>query len=256
MSQSLIETLKKNQRDPSQPPHLSASSLALHMRCPRQWQQSYILGEKGEKSDALVLGLGVHLATSRLLLDQPVGDWWTDALEGYAPTDANLGELAATMVYHYWETIGKHIQPQVVAAEHEFYVDVPGVDLPILGYVDIETTSTLIDLKTTRYMNANRVRVNKEWRFQQGIYQLEIPKPSEVHVITRAKTNSIVIPDSTSHPLHFGRIDAQKIQQMIQYEWQKIVFNYERYGDEIPWPGNAMHDWAGKYCNVKECCVL
>lgn len=253
----LVATLKTNQRDQEAPPHLSASSLALHMRCPRQWQQSYVFGEKGQPNDALMIGSAVHLGLSRLLAGEDQGDFIQDALEAsdYAWEDSGSDDVAVAMVYHYWETIGKHIQPQVVATEKEFLIEVPGVDLPLLGYIDIETTDRLIDLKTTRYFSRKGVRPNKEWRFQQGIYQLEVPKPSEVHVLTRAKSDPVVVPDSTNHPLHFGRIDAEKIERIVRDEWRRINWHYETYG-ETPWPGNSFHEWADRYCGVENCCAL
>lgn len=224
------------------------------MRCPRQWQRSYVLGEKGEKSDALVIGSGAHLLLSHALKGESwPEDWWEQACEGFEPAADSRG-IAEAHAYHYYETIGKHLP--VVDTEVEFLVEVPGVELPLLGFIDIETETTLIDIKTTRYFSRKNVRPNKEWRLQQGIYQLVVSKPSEVHVLTRSKSDPVVVPDSRSHPLHFGIIDAQKVQQTIQYEWQKMLFNWDRYGDEIPWPGNPMHEWAGKYCQVENCCAL
>jgi hypothetical protein len=249
----LIEILKSNQRDKSQPPHLSASSLTTHMRCPRQWQQSYIFGEKGGKSDALVIGSGVHLCLSRRFMGLPEGDWWTEACEGYTPEDSRSQGVAEAMVYHYWEYIGKFITP--VATEREILVNVPGVELPILGYIDLETADRNIDYKTTRYFSRKGVRPNKEWRLAQGIYQLDTPKPSEIHVLTRAKNDPVVIPDSTSHPLHIGLVNAGQVVRTVQYEWQRIKDNWENYGYDS-WPGNSMHEWAHKYCSLKDCCSL
>lgn len=250
----LVDILLANQRDKDQPPHLSASSLALHMRCPRQWQLSYIHAEKGEKNDALVIGSGTHLALSRILTGQDMGDWWNEALEGYVPEDPRSKDVAEAMVYHYWETIGKHLN--VVSTERELLIEIPGVDLPVLGYVDIETPERLIDLKTTRYFSRKGVRPNKEWRLQQGIYQLAVPKRSEVHVLTRSKSDPVVIPDSVDHPLHFGFIDPVQVSLTVQYEWNKIQDNWNRYGADTAWPGNPMHEWAAKYCGVERCCAL
>jgi len=252
----LVDILVSNQHDKSQPPHLSASSLSLHMRCPRQWQQAYIHGERGGPNDALMIGTSVHLALSRMLMGQDPGNWLRECLDkaAYSWEDDRSADIAAAMVYHYWETIGKHLP--VVATEREFLVSVPGVEIPILGYIDVETSNRLIDFKTTRYFSRKGVRPNKEWRFAQGIYQLEIQKPSEVHVLTRAKADPVVVPDSTSHPLHFGLIDTVQVQRTVQYEWNRIQDNFERYGVDKPWPGNPNHDWVHKYCGLEDCCLL
>lgn len=253
MSKSLADVLKENQSEGDFPGHLSASSVALHMRCPRQWQQSYVLGQKGDKSDALVIGSGTHLVLAHALKGEQVPeDWWEQACDGYVPDEASKG-IAEAHAYHYWETIGKHLP--VLETEKEFLVEVPGVELPLLGYIDIETETTLIDIKTTRYFSRKGVRPNKEWRLQQGIYQLVVKKPSEVHVLTRSKNDPVVVPDSRNHPLHFGLIDNKQIQEIVYNEWRRMNWYWEEYGN-APWPGNPMHEWNYKYCQAERCCKL
>lgn len=254
MSKELLSILHANQRDPLQPPHLSASSLSLHMRCPRQWQQSYIFGEKGDANDAMKIGQAVHLCLSRRFMGEEEGDWWAEALDGYVPEDDRSKGVAQAMVYHYWEYIGKYITP--LSTEREILVTIPDMEIPILGYIDLETVDRNIDYKTTRYFSRRGVRPNKEWRLAQGIYQLDTPKPSEIHVLTRSKSDPVVIPDSTDHPLHIGLVNAAQVVRTVQYEWQKIKDNFENYGAEHPWPGNPMHEWNAKYCGLEDCCAL
>jgi hypothetical protein len=253
----LVEILKQNQHDASQPPHLSASSIALHMRCPRQWQLAYVFAERGEKSDALRLGSAVHTILEIALKGDDPRTWESLYRERESELlNSTIAREAEVMAYHYYETIGKHLP--VVATEREILVSVPGVEIPVLGYIDIETIDRNIDIKTTRYFSRKGVRPNKEWRFQQGIYQLASPKPSEVHVITRAKSDPVVVPDSNSHPLHFGIVNAAQVVTTVQDEWNRMKYHWETYG-ENPWPGNPMHEWASKYCSLAAsgtCCAL
>src|SRR5688500_8913857 len=173
--------------------HLSASSLNLHARCPRQWQQNYLLGERGPASSSLVIGSAVHTALQRLNQGIPVGNYWQETIaeeeNGIVwgrDTPESAENIAAAMVYHYWELVGKHLGDGIAEQTHLFTV--PGVDLPIMAIIDFELPNELIDYKTTAYFSRKGVRPNKEWIIQQGIYQLKIPKPSQIHVLTRSKT--------------------------------------------------------------------
>jgi hypothetical protein len=59
--------------------HVSPSSFALHMKCPRQWQDKYLFGNRGPTTGAMFLGTAVHLGVQRLLLEQQMGTYWEDA---------------------------------------------------------------------------------------------------------------------------------------------------------------------------------
>lgn len=242
--------------------HLSASSLSLHMRCPRQWADKYLHGNRGPSNASLTIGSAAHLALARLNNQEPLGDPWQDTLNeqeqaiewGKLSPETAKGIYEAH-VYHYWEQIGKFLAPGGAEKTHLFNVE--GVELPVMAIIDKETDDRLIDYKTTAYFNRKSVRPNKEWKFQQGIYQLVVPKPSEVHVLTRAKTDPVVVPSSTADPLHFGMLDRDKTIKMIQDEWNRIKWHLEFYGIENIWPGNPMHDWAAKYCPLGgNCCGL
>lgn len=258
--QELLDILKQNQHDASAPVHLSASSLSKHMRCPRAWQESYIYGNKGVTGGGAFIGLAFHAAMSRLNNGEELGDPWKDQLSqteevAWGRDNEEKSRLVfEKFLYHYWEQVGKHLSVQ--QAETEYFIDVEGVDIPVNAKIDAELSSRIIDYKTTAYFSRKGVRVNKEWKFQMGVYQLAVPKPAEMHVITRDKNDPIVIPTSTEHPLYFGHIDTDKIQTMIRDEWKRILFHWETYGTENLWPGNSAHEWAGKYCNVDNCCAL
>jgi hypothetical protein len=258
--EQLLKRLEENQHDPTAPVHLSASSIAKHMKCPRQWQQSYIFGDRGPSSAAMEIGNAVHLALSRVFSDETLGDPWADNLkdkevEWETPHD-EARNIYKAHVYHYWETVGKYLLPDVVAAEREYFHMVSGVPIPVNMKIDLELTNLLIDLKSTKYFSRKGVRPNKEWVLQQGIYQLAVPKPSEVHVLTRSKADPIVVPDSPSHPLHFGMLDTEAVERAIRDEWRRILHHVDTYGLEKPWPGNVLHEYAAKYCNVEKCCAL
>lgn len=242
--------------------HLSASSLALHMKCPRQWQDKYLFGNREPTNGSMFLGTVVHLGVARILGGKDLGNPWKDALEeggevvwGVRDNPSELQRLATQMIYFYYEAVGKYLRVEKV--EQEIRFTIPGVGLPILGYPDLETTTHIIDYKSTFYMSPKGVRVNADWVFQQRLYQLAIPKPSQIHVITRAKdaTNAIVVPNSDKHPLNLGRMNDVSTVRAVQEQWDEIMWHLEFYGD-APWPGKRLHEYANKYCKLTNCCSL
>lgn len=231
------------------------------MRCPRQWQAHYLFGEKGPASNALVIGSAVHLSLSRRLKGEPEGNYWSESVTEageivWKEDEATSRSIAEGMVYHYYETIGKYLR--VEKTEQEFNLTIEGVDIPVIGFVDVETQESIIDFKTTRYFSKGNVRVNPEWRLQQGIYQLVVPKEGEIHVLTRSKKDPVVVPSSKNDPLYFGYIDRDKTASIIRDEYARMQFYFDRYGAEEPWPGNSLHEWASKYCPLvgERCCKL
>jgi hypothetical protein len=244
--------------------HLSASSVNKFLRCPRQWQDSYILGRKGSVGNALIIGSFVHLALSRRMSGKPdnFGGDWLSAVEKDEDAEIIWKEdpdtsfrIGMKMISDYWEAVGKHLK--TVKTEQEFNVEIEGVGVPVVGFIDLETINTAIDYKSTAYYNRKQVRPNREWIFQGKVYQIIVPKPFEIHVITRAKEDSIVVPTSQSHPLHVRAGSPDRTAKIIRDAWSRMNWYAETLGLEQPWEGNPLHEWAGKYCGLgEECCKL
>jgi hypothetical protein len=255
--ETLVERLIKTQRDPSQVPHISPSSITSFMKCPRQWQETYIFGRRGTSNNSLVIGSAVHLALSRLFQGEQVGDYWNETIasdERNGPIDwkkdtpEGAQKISEAMIYHYWTLVGKFLKPLNSEMETTHYVD--GVEIGILGIPDLVTADRIIDFKTTAYFRG----INKDWVIQQAIYQLFIDLPSEIHVLSRGKT-PLYVPASTDDKLHLGRLNKENTLHMVRAQWDLMRLYWEKYG-ENPWPGNQIHEYAEKYCGLKNCCKL
>jgi CRISPR/Cas system-associated exonuclease Cas4 (RecB family) len=243
--------------------HLSASSLTTFMRCPRQWQDKYVHGNRGPSSEALLLGGFVHNMLEGTLkgevpnametMDQTITDQGgLDNIDFNRLDEWKVYDLGLKMVYDYYETIGKWLD--IEDTEVEISLDVPGVPIPVVGRVDFTTPDRIVDIKTTGYFSAKQVRVNKEWKFQANVYQLWQEKPAEFHVITRAKTDSIRVPADINDPLFVYPPDPDQTQMQIYQVYKLMEHCMDEYGDEFPFPGNPIHEWAGRYCSVENCC--
>jgi hypothetical protein len=204
----------------------------------------------------MVIGSAVHLGLSRILKGEDPGNFFEEVVKEepeviWKDTPAASKTWAEKMLYEYYERVGKTLN--VVATETEILLEVPGVDIPLLGYVDIETSHGIIDVKTTGYFR-RAPELNPEWKLQMNIYQMEYPDPGEFHILTRSKTQPVVIPSSKSDPLYVEPPTLTSTMEFVTKVWKEMSWFYETFGKEEEWRGNRTHPWAGKYCPVKNCC--
>lgn len=239
--------------------HLSATSISLFLRCPRQFQEVYIRGNRElGSSSAMVIGSAVHLALSRLLKGEPLGNYFDDALAAetagvtWKDKESAARKIAEKMILNYYHKVARNLN--VLATEQELLLEIPGVDIPLLGYVDILTDRGVIDVKTTGYVS-RKPELQKSWKLQMNIYQIKHPLPGEFHVLTRNSTNPVVVPDSTLHPFYVPK-PSKDLGVTIARTYRGMSAFYEEFGVEEDWPGNITHEWAGKYCPLggKGCC--
>lgn len=251
--------------------HLSASSITKFLRCPRMWQDEYIFGNRGPSNSSLIIGSAVHLTLSKILrADKRVMTFeedWRDVIEEAQPSEYRSDVLprdsivwkdppdrayniALKHVYDYYELVGKHLV--VTETEKEIAIEVPGVPIPVIGFVDVVCPGRIIDVKTTGYFN-RKPSLNPEWKLQANIYQLSDPVPCEFHVLTRSKTDPVVVPGHPEDKLFVRPPVKEDVERIVRQTYGKMLFMYETYGDE-PWTGGETHEWAGRYCGVANCC--
>lgn len=238
--------------------HLSANSINKFLRCPRMWQESYVYKAPFESNSNLVIGSAVHLALSRQLKGEPVGDFFADAVrEALEGDEEHAGatsivwnnspetseNLAKKHLYDY-ERYGKHLR--VVDTEVEIVLDIPGVDIPVVGFVDIVCADRLVDIKTTAYFKKSP-SLNPEWKVQANIYQLYQQLPFEFHVLTRSKTHPVALPSGMDDQLYVAPPPRRETELFVRQIYDVMQFYVDRFGED-EWPGNATHPWAAKYC--------
>lgn len=254
--------------------HWSATSLNMIARCPRQWQARYIWGRKEAPGAARVQGRAQHdtqeynfarkietgadLPTEGLIeLFHDVS--WPKALEevggpGEVQWDDGPEEqraLGALMVKAYRENVSPRVEPEAV--EQKISVDVHGLPVPVIGYVDVVQKGgrPIIDLKTSK---SKRTTLKPEWRLQGRIYQLAYGVPVDWHVVTKAKT-----------PTTWTGLDEPGLLQVVEHaeETRNMVRTLSSlanhymtvYGIDQDWPQTGvLHDWACGWCAYKSDC--
>ena len=143
---------------------LSPSSIRTYERCPYMYHLRYTERVRVPSTAAQLLGRAVHTVIEmfykqkrdgRILDTEAAFDVLDDALdatlhelddEGRAEVE-ELRELGYDLVEYYVEEVALHIRPHLI--EERFDFSVPGVDVPIVGYVDlVDQEGTVIDHKT------------------------------------------------------------------------------------------------------------
>ncbi len=143
---------------------LSPSSIRTYERCPYMYHLRYTERVRVPSTAAQLLGRAVHTVIEmfykqkrdgRILDTEEAFDVLDDALdatlhelddEGRAEVE-ELRELGYDLVEYYVEEVAPHIRPHLI--EERFDFSVPGVDVPIVGYVDlVDQEGTVIDHKT------------------------------------------------------------------------------------------------------------
>lgn len=236
--------------------HLSASSIGMLNRCPRQFYRRYILGEKERPGEAIVVGSFFHEAldfnyrqkiasgVDRPLSEivQYLGDvavpkvleeeggvdnirWDTD------PNTAHKDSERITSAYAY--VVMPRIQP--VGTEFKFELDVEGLPVPVIGYVDVWDAERTIDTKTGKQAVS---KVKPSWQLQGRLYSLATGRPTEYHSVSRAKTPKIVTAlESAEMVVPVPSADqAANMGTLFQNAAAQISYYMHEYGLEREWP--------------------
>lgn len=255
--------------------HISASSLGMALRCSEQWRQRYVLGKKAPPNFAMVAGTADHKAIARNFAhkiettqDLPQGEvvsHFMELLEGSVEEMGGIGEfdtqgkdpvavwdetrtLGEKAVAAYHEVACPKIQP--ISVEEEFSIEIPGIQVPLIGYIDLRTTTRMIDRKTARRAPRD---LQPEWRFQAQVYQLRHAQPFDWHVTVKQRFPDVIL--GGSHlTLDVG--PPERTMRMLSQLVSGIGFLYQRYGPDEPWPTNGVfHSWACSYCGWRKDCV-
>lgn len=228
--------------------HLSYSSITTFLDCPENWRRHYIAKEPTKSSPALVFGSAIHgtietaVAEGNPDLLSIWGAKWPAALEGQ-----NVYWGAETPEQHFNEGVRilsnkvireelAKIKPAMMgdrpAIEQKVELRVPGVSVPVIGYIDIILEDgTPADFKTSKaswtdakasdslqslfYLAAlNQAGFEINWKFKHlVIVKTKEPKfqtlehmhtPSELFFLFRVISNVWAAIEKEAFPLNPG----------------------------------------------------
>lgn len=149
--------------------HLSYSSVSSYLLCAHAWRLHYIDRVQAPTAPALVFGTAWHELTEQYLkTGEPLESlWpgaWSKALERDATVDWSresaedlqataLRMLQAKPVVDLLSQVRNAFDPETCAIEKRVEMRVPGVPVPVIGYVDVITSDGIPgDFKTASRM--------------------------------------------------------------------------------------------------------
>jgi len=268
-------------------PHLSASSIGMLLRCPRQFQRRYLFGEKEKPGENLFVGSSFHETMEWNYLtkidsheDQPLSDAIAYLHDAAIPkvleesggqdeivwdNDIEKAKADLTRITQgYYTKVVPRIQP--VGAEEKFSLDFAGVEVPVIGYIDLvsgyemqmDTTSMMvpdriIDTKTGK--QASR-KIKPSWNLQGRLYTYAKKLPTEFHSVSRAQTPTIVTAlesaDMTVPILTDGQY--REMEYLVNTAADCIRHFLTVYGREQDWPTwGAVPDWTRNMLPCDRC---
>lgn len=249
--------------------YLSASRLFAFQLCPEKYRRRYLLGEYEPGSGATVVGAGYDAAAQRNYgqkivsgIDLALDDVRIAAAEGFDTAAGEqeiqwgddkpgaLRDVTVNLAGAYHQIAAPAVQP--LAIQERIEIDVPGVPVPIIGYMDVTETARAIELKTAA---AKSTVVKPEWRIQGLVYMLAQQKPVDFHLATKTKTPGIYTPD-TEPGLRLDVTEARVSgsQRFLATLAENLVLAYNKWGPEEEWPGNLAHTWACDRCSFRPTC--
>lgn len=146
--------------------HLSYSQIGHYLSCQRSYRYKYINEIPTDSSDALLFGSAWHKMISMVLVDQTPQMAWGKAYdETFNPEKNNhlnsdLWELGVSMINATLSTLqglrplpvyefGSYQLAGKVMIDHYVEFNIPGVPVPIIGYIDmVDIDKVPVDFKT------------------------------------------------------------------------------------------------------------
>ena len=246
--------------------HLSASSLGMFRRCPRQWQQRYLKGRKEPPGEGLIVGNFFHETIghnyqSKITTheDRPLSEL-VEYLEDKAipkviNTAGGVGEIrwddqpekaleksrsdSRRMLGTYHTTVLPRMQPVAVEQKIEWHID--GVPVPIIGYLDTILADRVVDTKTGK---KSVTKPKPDWHLAADIYSSNIGRTIEYQSISRVGKITTAL-ESEELLITPSQQRARNLIGTIQKMARQIQWMYDTYGPDEDWPTWGRYaDWS------------
>lgn len=179
-------------------------------------------------------------------LEQTYDDQWARTISEdgepeweMPPTEA--GELGLRVLRCFMDEVAPLVNP--VAVEKWFELKIPGIPVPLVGSIDVESRGYIEEFKTSSRKEAT---AKPRWRFQGRIYQLSVAKPVAWYVTTKQVTARSYTP--VDNPgLLMDPINPDVTVRLVVQAVEQLNDMYARYGPSTPWTTNGLlHEWMCK----------
>jgi len=227
--------------------HLSYSSISTYLLCPRSWKYRYLDKVKTPTAANLIFGSAVHHAIEEYVITNTAGnvvqypaeifaaDWPERvAREGnisWGDDDATkMGAMGAALLRAALPTIDT-LRPLLyhdrLAIEEKVFLKVPGVPLPVVGYIDIITQDGVAgDFKTSsRKWDAGKAAQETQPLFylaalNQAGFDLNPEHKFRHYVLVKTKTPAVQVIETA-----YSLADILRNLEQIREVYQAITKN-------------------------------
>lgn len=252
------------------PEYVSASALGTFRRCPEQYRRRYLLGHKEPPNIRLLWGTADHSALEhnwRQKIDSHEDLPVTEVQEAFAAhldevveqsggesevvwdgkKPGEIKDAGVQLVSAYHSAVSPTVQP--TAVERKFSLELPGVPVPIIGYIDLETSGPVIERKTAARKATTIPGRNV---LQASVYQLVTGRSVDFHFSVKTKTPQVLTP--ADHPGLTMPVTARELRErMVVTTVQALAATFERHGRDEPWP-DAIADDHCSWCGYRPTC--
>lgn len=247
---------------------LSATALGIAMTCPEQYRRRYLLHEPERLNTPQLIGRAMHAALDsnwqwKLQSGEDLEEesvWsayqhaWRQTIEEegepeWKETPDELLHTSELMLGAYMDEVAPRMLP--LNAELYFEERFPGIPVPVVGYIDLETKDLIREVKTTDKKVSS---AKPNWRLQARIYQMVLRKPVEHQIVTRQVTPKVyTIENEPGLLTKLTNPDSTLVlMQRVVHQMNDL---YCRHGADSPWPANGvLHPFACNYCSYRNSC--
>ena len=250
------------------PTHISASQISLYNSCPESWRLKYIEGATRTAGVQLRVGSAVHAGAEAFYRNvrdgvdmyglsrvddavQATRDYFAYA-DAYSdePVDSDAEDEAARLIDVYVQE-APYVMPVLI--EESFTLTLPDSDLPLVGRVDLTTTSgQLVDIKTSK---ASVSKPKPDWKLQARLYQAAFADHDFAwHVLVKNKTPKLLV--NSDLELAYNPLMILRTVEFASRVAASIQHNYATNPDG-PWlQSGATHQYACSFCNGASLCAF
>lgn len=245
--------------------HLSYSSISKYLKCHRQWKHKYIDEWEEPTNDNLLFGSAWHEYIRGVIQsDEPFNgnrEWgnWNEVFHSYINKFKNsdnyekllaVGESISTTEAVY-KTL-QSLKPMPESIEKQIELHIPGVEVPIIGYIDMIEDGTMIpvDFKTA----------SKKWTVASerngGIGRAETELQATFYIAALEQAGMITLPHTFRYII-FTKTSKPTVQIIDTVRTAQHVFELHEMINDV-WHG-IKHKAFGKtdpgnwWCSAKWC---
>jgi len=234
--------------------HFSYSSVSLWHHCPRAWYVRYVKQELSPPSGAQIFGTAAHNAIesdilnktseAHLTFSKHLQDTFNDRAMGMMLTEDAYDKLEEEGKTILSDPMVQFIIEGIEATEVEKYIEflVPGVPVPIIGYIDIVCTDGVpMDIKTS-WNDWGHTRAEDETQPDFYLYAMDVLNIGERQ--HRGRFRHLIVVKRTDAPRAY----------VLETVRQNYVSTVDRLVQSM-WAGIQRQDWKtpGFKCRNPRC---